>query len=146
MKDNLAESVSALTVQINNLQGSSDVGFEIMMWALSIIITMMGWLLWLFLEKHVFGVVFGLGVVFMALSLIGILSNDGDMEQLIELRDNIVKQKITKMSCKELMQDLILTLENERPDFIEEKYEWQKDLYYTKCEISLREELLKLSD
>jgi len=67
--------------------------------------------------------------------------------ELIDLRSNMTKAQIKSLSCEELRLDILEKLESDNiPEWIKEHDEFQRDLYYHKCEIPLREEVMKLGD
>lgn len=53
-------------------------------------------------------------------------------------------EQLLTMSCEEMRLDIIDIMENDKKWYIENKLEWEKDYYHHKCEIPLREEVLKL--
>lgn len=65
-------------------------------------------------------------------------------DELIEERNDLRDQQLKTMSCDDLRLDILDIMENDKPKYIEKTLEWEKDYYYTKCEIPLREEIMKL--
>ena len=92
-----------------------------------------------------------IGSIGMALFLtIAIISSVIDspvdsQSELIEELNILIKEQIKQMSCTELREDILTKILDEHTnEYIKEHDEFQKDLYYHKCEIPLREEVIKL--
>lgn len=66
---------------------------------------------------------------------------------LMEQRSQEVKNEIIKMNCEQIRLDILNKLEVESiPDYMREHDEFQKELYYHKCEVPLRDEIRRLGE
>jgi len=97
----------------------------------------------IFMIGFVFFIVAGLSVV-----LLIDLKMDDPHETEIELekkRSDTIKSEIKALSCDELRLDILEKLEDDNMEwYLKEHDEFERDLYYHKCEIPLRDEVLKL--
>ena len=66
------------------------------------------------------------------------------LAELTHERISTYETQIKTASCESLRLHIIDMLENDYIDFIESKSDWVQDIYYHKCEIPLREEVMKL--
>ena len=88
-----------------------------------------------------------LGIIFLAIGIPAYyeMTDTGEeLRKLIKERDDALDQKLKTMSCNDMRLDILDILENEKEKYIEDKLEWEQEYYYHKCEIPLREEILKL--
>lgn len=70
-----------------------------------------------------------------------------ERDYLMDLRSNLTKAEIRNYSCEELRLDILNKLESDDiPEWIMDHNKFEKDLYYHKCEIPLREEVMKLGE
>ncbi len=90
------------------------------------------------------GIAVGLG--FMITGAILLLMLNADISPLIDERDRLIDQEISSMSCDELRWNVINIIEGIEhvPERLGENLEKKKDIYYYKCELPLRDEVLKL--
>src|SRR3989304_6297660 len=57
----------------------------------------------------------------------------------------LLKLDIQAMSCEDIRLNIIKIMENKTtPDYKLQVFDYEKDYYYHKCEIPLREEVIKL--
>lgn len=109
----------------------------------------------------IFGLMFGLmmgnigitgagvfGVIIIIIALVVLLppmdEKRSELFDLKEQRNILAKQNIKDMTCDEMRLDIVDKIENDQPKFMEKFYEFEKDLYYHRCEIPLRAEVMKL--
>ena len=91
----------------------------------------------------------GLGVVSTVVVFDNVSSGSAYSQQkeLIEQRSKAIKNEIIKMNCEQIRLDILNKLEVESiPDYMREHDEFQKELYYHKCEVPLRDEIRKLGE
>jgi hypothetical protein len=94
-----------------------------------------------------------LGIVVLFVTLIFTLNQLGSE---IEMKDEINRlhmENIMALSCSEIRNDLLVLLADKSKkkdktvyEYKQRHFEWEQDYYYTKCEIPLRDEVLKLQD
>lgn len=94
-----------------------------------------------------------LGVVVLFISLIFTLSLVGSEAEMKQEINRLHMEDIMKLSCSEMRNDLLVLLadkskKKERTvyEYKQKHFEWEQDYYYTKCELPLRDEVLKLQD
>lgn len=99
------------------------------------------------------GGIFLIGIVFFIISALSVvllidLRMDDPHETQFELekeRSDAIKSQIKSFSCEELRLDILEKLEDDNMEwYLKEHDEFERDLYYHKCEIPLRDEVLKL--
>lgn len=94
----------------------------------------------------------GIGVIFL---LVGIISGVAlftttdtpvtDQEELEKQRSDLVKTQIKSLDCEGLRLDILKKLEDDDIElYMKEHDEFEKTYYYHKCEIPLREEVIRL--
>lgn len=90
----------------------------------------------------------GLGIVLLVIAFgvvyPGLIESQEEYSELVKQRDELIKQTIKDMGCDEMRLDIIDKIENGQEWYTEEHYDMEKDLYYHRCEIPLRDEVLKL--
>lgn len=90
------------------------------------------------------------GIIFTLLLIMDLSSDDNPVNirnELEEKRYNATRIEIKSLSCEELRTDILEKLEADSiPEWITEHNDFERDLYYHKCEIPLREEVIKLGE
>jgi len=74
----------------------------------------------------------------------GLIENQEEYAGLVELRSETIRAEIMAMDCEPMRLDIVHKIENEQEWYMEDHYEFEKDLYYHRCEIPLRSEVMKL--
>ena len=94
---------------------------------------------------------YGLGALGVVLLIIcfGVVypsMNENQIEyaDLITQRSETIRSEIMAMECEPMRLDIIHKIENEQDWYMKDHYDFEKDLYYHRCEIPLRSEILKL--
>ena len=67
-----------------------------------------------------------------------------EYRELVSLRTETIRAEIMAMECEPMRLDIIHKIENEQDWYMKDHYEFEKDLYYHRCEIPLRSEIMKL--
>ena len=83
--------------------------------------------------------IIGFGVIYPSMS-----ENQTEYSELITQRSEMIRSEIMAMECEPMRLDIIHKIENEQEWFMKDHYDFEKDLYYHRCEIPLRSEILKL--
>jgi hypothetical protein len=89
-----------------------------------------------------------LGVVLLIIAFVIVYPSMGESgdeyRALVKERDELIRQSIKDMDCDTMRLDIVDKIENGQEWYYKEHYEMQKDLYYHRCEIPLRDEVMKL--
>lgn len=112
-----------------------------------------GLLLVIFFEKEKHTALFFLGIVLIFVSILSVVATielqlNSPVEERKELekqRSDAVKSEIKALSCEDLRLDILNKLEDDNMDYyLKEHDEFEREYYYHKCEIPLREEVMRL--
>jgi|SRR3970040_142643 len=87
----------------------------------------------------------GIALIIFTISTIDTTEIRNEITDLEEQRIDLLKLDIQAMSCEDIRLNIIKVMENKTtPDYKLQVFDYEKDYYYHKCEIPLREEVIKL--
>lgn len=87
----------------------------------------------------------GIALIIFTISTIDTNEIRNEITDLEEQRIDLLKLDIQAMSCEDIRLNIIKIMENKTtPDYKLQVFDYEKDYYYHKCEIPLREEVIKL--
>ena len=87
----------------------------------------------------------GIALIIFTISTIDTNEIRNEITDLEEQRIDLLKLDIQAMSCEDIRLNIIKVMENKTtPDYKLQVFDYEKDYYYHKCEIPLREEVIKL--
>jgi len=90
------------------------------------------------------GIIVGIVMMGTGFILLGMLNID--ITPLIDERNLLIDAEINSLTCDELRVNVLNIIEGKEfePKYLGQNIELKKDLYYYKCEVPLRDEVLKL--